>query len=442
MASPVHITYNGVAGQPIRGGFYAPVVAPGVLSGAVTMAPMVASGLISFGGTVGGGVVNNVWSPQKDGAGFITAAGVAELPLNEWCEVNLSSIQSLSNKLAANGYPYNYDFGNGRLTSSFIAWCGGALAHDKFYMMANGGHRDSSYNGNHYLDILRMGGDDTWQIEGMPSNPFDPLYPWSNDYKFVGNTFSTYTPRLNDSVNNILPDGMPTSQHTYQGVYYNPNDNTIVRGGFQDKWVWNLTTKTWARSKYKIGGIAGDYPALYTAYHAPSATAFGNFSGSETSFEKVVDGNTNIVGVGFPTGAIKSGYSQCVVGNILQIFSQYPGYQGISGERWGEFNMATQTWTSGAVGGVVYTWNYSSEMMINCYVPDWNKTLRGGNYGNSGWWVFNNATKNNEAYVPVGKPPSTNLMADKIFYYTLWKTVIAIVGDTLNSNAVKVMRTG
>lgn len=437
MATAASDTYSASSGTNVYAGMYPPCL----LTGTVTMADVTISGTVASAASSGGGVIDHVWTPAKDGSGYVTLAGVADLPLNEWCTVANSKLSHLVDKLTAGGYPQSYDLGSGKIVATFSAWGGCAQVGGLTYFMANGGHADSSCNGNFIMDLTKVGGPDTWVIESMPSNPFDATYPWSLYYRTVSSTYTTYSPSAYDD-SCVLPDGKPTSQHTYSGVYYDSTRNTIVRGGYLDKWTWDLTAKTWTRQKWTKNGIAGNFSALFTTYYEGTDTVYGNFnSPEEYAFNSCANNGVNFIYSASPTGWLYgSGTSKCRVGNTVQYFWCHPSYDG-GGERWAIHDMATNTWTTGHVGSAK-SYNYASEMMMNVYVPDWGTTLRAGIYGSSSWWIFDNILNANVAYTPVGRYPDPTRLGERCFYYAPWKCVVAIQPVDTTSNCIHVMRTG
>lgn len=455
MATPVSSTYAALTGAAIYGGRYP----SSVLSGNATLGSVSASGTISSHAPGDGSVINNVWTPGKDVSGNITSASRAQLPLNEWCVVQNTAIRTLNNKLLAIGIDIpTYDYGNGGLVGSFGSFSG--LAYDAIGKRGLhphlGGHSDGSLNGIWSTNLNRLGGVDTFSIVTPPSNPDDPTFPWSANYKnLVGiSSFTQYTPTVTSSTTGvmeansgvdergILPDSKPTSAHMWNGGWYDP-----VRGAIGTmwirKWLFTETTGLWSWKYWRLNGanVQTDI-GQKIHYHAPTDELIGQFGLGESAWSRVPAGGVNITMVptpGLPWISNLSMATTRISATQILTLSNYG-----TTEAWGIFDIPLNTWTTGAVGGITKTYDYGSELMVCVDVPEWGKVLRRGR-GNdqSTWWLFDKATKTNEVYTPLGlNPPMVGLVGNKCFYDADHKIVYYFVPLSLDANMVYVMRTG
>lgn len=461
MATPVADIYAALSGAPIFGGRYpggalrGALAAAGLsasgslgvnlsgLSGEATIRLLTALGYLEGAEAVPNDVSANVWYPTKTVGGTIKAGSWANLPLNSWCKVNGSTLGQLESALTAAGFPMTKDLGNGKVVGSINAYSGGVLANDAFYMPRVGGHADSSMNGIWRLDLEKMGGGTSWGIEAMPSDPDAPGFVWRTPYKTLADvtSFSIYSFTPSDTWD-VLPDGKPTSAHIYNGCWYDPSRNTINTSRMS-KWSWDLTNKAWTRSRWTDAGTP-----VYTTingelhYRAANDRVYGHFSFSDVdyySWSYAPAGGVAISGAPTPTDwNAKSGTATARIGDtILALWH-------LSGEKWGIFNMATNSWTSGSVTSGK-TYDYNSELMVTCYVPEWNKVIRRGTAnGMAGsWWQFDLATKTNQVYAPAGfTVPFASSPGNKCFYYPARKCVVYITATSTSVDAVYVMRVG
>lgn len=461
MAAPVNDSYSVASGRPVIAGRFA----NGTLRGGPSLLPFQASGVLAMnqsnlagnalqnGFTAAGfvegaeivpnDVVGNVWTPTKNGFGLIKAGSWANLPLNTWCRVSGSTLAQLESLLLANGFPISKDLGHGGTVGSINAFSGGVLVNDAFYMPRVGGHADSSMNGIWRLDLERMGGGTSWAIEAMPSDPDAPGYVWRTPYRTLSDvtSYSIYNYTPSDTWD-VLPDGKPTSAHIYNGVWYDPSRNTINTSRMS-KWSWDLTNKAWTRSRWTDAGTP-----FYTTinaelhYRAANDRVYGHFSFSDIdyfSWSSAPAGGVAISGASTPPDwNAKGGMSTARIGDtILAFWNQ-------SGEKWGIYNMASNSWTSGSITAGK-TYDYNSELMVTCYVPEWGKVIRRGtaNGLNGQWWQFDVASKTNEVYSPAGfSVPHAPCPGNKCFYYPARKCVVYITATATNVDAVYVMRVG
>lgn len=446
MVAPVHQVYNVAAGQPIYGGRY-PVAGP--LTGAAQIGPLEVSG--GFYGPGNPGVFSNVWTPAKDVDGNITDASWAQLPLNEMCVVNQTSIQSIDAQLLAGGYNVATDnYGNGDTVGSFYAWVGCARNGRLVYFPRGGGHADSSMNAIIGLNLEKLGSPSMWFIEAMPSDPDNPTYPWAAAYKASG-AFTVYKITANEPTvwpaSYVLPDGLPCSSHTYDGVWFDPVRNTINTSRI-DRWAWDLTNKNWTRTFWTKNGpdiILNISSVMH--YHAGTDRLFGHFSLSDTDYFSLnwTQGNSvalqNVVGAAPNDWNAKGGLSQTNLDADTLLYLWVNGYTGY--ESWAIYNLNTLTIASQGIVGNSENYDYLAEMMVNVYIPSWNKSIRRGKYSQDPkWWLFDLATKSNQAYTPAGlPPPAQNYMGNKAFYYAERNCFVSVTVTNNTSNSIYVMRT-
>lgn len=390
-------------------------------------------------------VVSNVWTPTKGPDGRILDDSWANLPLNEWCRVSNTTPQLLQNALIAAGFnPASKDYGTAKnVLPSFNAWVG--MAFDpltgKAYIPAGGGHADGSMNGVWSIDFERMGGSSTYGIEKMPSDPDDATYPWSAAYKALSTgTFTAYTPIVTTA--DSLPDGTPTSRHQYNGVWFDRKRRQVGMSR-NAKWVYDLDTQQWTRTTWTKAG-SGISPTIDHHLHCDHVKdrVVGFFRLTDNdSYNDWSQHDLNAGGalayIGTPRPvSIASG--MCVHERALWVFAQG------SPETWSRFDLNTNGWTHGTIGNPV-TYDYTQEMQVAVYIPEWGKVLRRFTWSTltGTWRLFDVATKSNESYTPAGlAPPFATWPGNKYVYYPRRRCVLAFVPNALASDAIYVMRVG
>lgn len=436
MAQPVLSTYTVGAGQPIHGGRWP----GGRLSGNVDLAAALAEGALDTvpsdmaasivlsdaapaGALEGGGwgsgadvgsVASNVWTPGRDAGGAINQASVDALLANTWVKLAGSTMQSLVDAIAAAGFVIaTHDWSNGKdIRAAFSAWVGAADDGRRIYFPRGGGHADSALNGVYSFDMIRG----VWEVQKAPSRPDAAGAVWNASYDIPPNgTFTNYTAALptDDGLyRDILPDGTPTSAHTYNGVWYD-STRRLVGTGRVSRWVFDLTTKTWARSRWTYdGGAPTDFTInQHWYYHAGRDALYGFPGRTDTdyySFGKCPAGTAAWVGRSGPANWEANALSSCRLDADRFLYFWVQG--GL--ERWGIYNMSTETWEAGSGNAVGSgkTLTYNSELMTAIYIPTWGasgQVIRRGTFDGLGgqWWAFDLATKANVTYSPAGAVP-------------------------------------
>ena len=417
------------------------------------------------GGTVPNDVVNNFWTPTRDGNGDILPGSWANLPLatyqnQEWCEVVGTGLRELEDAIeAALGLPYSLiDLGTGSILKTQNAFGGGARALEMkaFYFAASGGHNDSSLNCWYHLNIEKMGttvahGNTTYEVDVMPSNPYDPTYPWSADYiNNVQGGFSPYNPVISFPAD-YLPDGMPTSMHNYGGTWWDPDRREINRYRYSN-WYMNVDTKQVGRRVWAnpTGTVEYSTKALgFMNYDHVNNEVFGHMqliSGDRHRVFTCPSGDyrvitrTNVPG----NPPLTHGWASVEMDGENKIL--WMGNNNGPNDQYGIYDMATRTWESTgliASGGLSYDWGNENSALV--WVPDWNKALRRMHQTpyRGLWYAWDRVTNTQEQVFPTGRPPpAVALPSTKYFYYPAYKTVIAIAAASIDGNSVYVMRTG
>ena len=383
-----------------------------------------------------------LWVPEKGADGKVLRQSLSKLRLNTWYEVADTSLRPLERKLArAMGKGHRaLNQGNGGIHKTINSWVSGDLGDDgKFYIPWGGGHNDSSLNAIWSLDIERMGGDDTWLIEQLPSDPNQPGFEWSEAYRKSKN-FTNYRPALKRPAD-VLPDGMPTSRHQYNGVWFDKKRKTINQSRGH---LWSFDTVS-RETTGKVWHVKGKdrYPSIYANlfYNEFHDTVVGHLRYKKDSRHDHIryDPETHTVrfqkGVSWTLGGSSCGtrYKD----NIL-----YLGYASGSA-RWAVYDLKRESLRSGKFKGVSFNWK--NEMPACVYIPEWDKVLRRmqqpGIRGK--WYTFDPETFTEARYTPAGRPPPYDRYpGKKVFYYAPWKSVIYITARKPDRNTVYVMRTG
>lgn len=408
MAIPLPDTYSAATGQGIYGGRFNNV-------------PM--------------DVVNNVWTPTTDVSGNILDGSWANLPLDEWCSVDGTEPQGLEDQIvAAMGRSISaLNYGNGNLLATFNSWVGCAVDYDngRVWVPWGGGHADSSINGVWFIDLERMG---SWSISQNPSDPESP--EWSAEYKASG-SFTNYTPQL-ETPADILPDGKPTSRHTYNGVWYNPLTGTVNQSR-RRLWKFDpgsnqIYSVIWNQAAASIYPTIGH--RIYWDELAEEAIGYFARNDSDTyhwarlneTTGEVISVSGRNVGIGGVT---------CRIGRDIMLIDTSSAY--------GLFNLDTRAWHSETTltDNPVYT--YTQEMQVAVYVPEWGKVIR--RFTKSplagAWYLFDPSTLTHSTYVPAGiSMPFATYPGNKVFYYPARKSVVYINPTALNVPSVYVMRVG
>jgi hypothetical protein len=320
--------------------------------------------------------------------------------------------------VVATGFnPYTaYDFGtNKTIRSSFYSWVGCCDDGRRVYYPRGGGHVDSSVNGLWALDLLKM----QWEVVKAPSKHNAAGFEWSSNYK-VGGSFTNYINSAGTTVDSDglywdkLPDGTPTAAHTYNGVWFDSKRRTIGTGRVS-KWAYSLESGQWTRQRWTWAGGA---PTVFTInqefhYHAGRDAVYGYPARNDQdnySFGKFAADTSawTALGICANFAAQSTAMSSVRLDNDRVLF-----LWSLNGERWGIYNMSTQTWESGSGNAITdgRAQSYPAEMQAAIYIPTWGaagQVIRRGTSGayNGAWWIFDIATKANLPYTPAGSVPA------------------------------------
>jgi hypothetical protein len=405
-------------------------------------------------------VIDHVWTPTKDRDGSIIPASIAELPVSTyenqiWVEVANTNFRQLEKDLvtAMGGVPLRtLNHGNGDITMTANAWVGGAEDQEggRFFIPWGGGHADSSLNMVYHLDINRMGGEKTWIIDQLPSDPNSEAHPWSDQYKRSG-SFTIYAPSSNvPSPPDILPDGKPTSRHQYQAVWYDPKRDTVNQYRVSH-WIYDLKKNSTYRQQWSQDGAPynSNAPGNILFYNEFQDSIYGYLKRNASDYYNWVhvDPNSGISSrtQGPVVGANASnGWTACRMWDrdkLLFIGNDYTK----NVDQWFTYDMRTQKRTGALISPGGLSYHHNSEMSAQFWVPQWQKAIRRVTIpGLTGRWfaldLETSAQVDITHHVSGRVPPMTRQPGNKVFYYKAWKAVIYISPKTVDQNAVYVMR--
>lgn len=411
MATPSPDSYSCATGQGIYGGRYNSV-------------PM--------------DVVNNVWTPTKDGNGDILGGSWENLPLDEWCSVAGTQLQGLQDALIAAGFnPQTKSFGtNKTVTATFTPWVGVAVdfTNGDVWNPWGGGHQDSSINGVWHISMERMG---SWDIAHMPSDPDAVGYEWPSAYR-NDSDFTTFESPSLDTPNDILPDGMPTSRHQYNGVWYDPVRNEVCQARNRI-WKFHPGSGQITSQKTYINEVMD---ALSTNQHLFFDEVTNNIIGyapaSSVDEDNWITLNPDTGDwTHLPNRYAGAARAICRIGRDIMLITDANTY--------GLLNMDSGVWHSTATLTDNQSYNYVQSMQVCVYVPEWGKVIR--QFTNSPlyaqWYLFDPATLTHEAYTPQGLvPPFSAWPGNKVFYYPRRKCVVYITAPNLSDPSIYAMRVG
>ena len=399
-------------------------------------------------------VVANVWTPTKGADGRIRNGSWANLPLNEWCAVSGAALSQIAAQLDAAGInrtAYDYGTSNGTIMRTIDPWTGVAVDFESadVWFPRGGGHADSSLNGVWRLNLERMGGDDGWYVEHLPSNPDATGFEWSSEYKTSGN-FTLYQPYTTSTYDqgDILPDGKPTSSHTYGGVWFDPIRKKVGTSRYS-RWQFNTITKTWERGLWPDIGSSRTVQ-IYGMAHWDEVRGrvvlFSTFTtGSHQwwAYDDATQAVTVLPGVSMGTTQVATTAS-ARVGSDIWVFRG-----GSAGERYARFSMDSLTWVeSGDVGNALSGFSWTEDACAACYVPEWGKILHyvSKTGGAERMRLFDPVSKAMEPWSQSGLIPPLGAgkrVHNKLFYYPRRKCVVLI--DPSNGDAgycIYLMRVG
>jgi len=363
------------------------------------------------------------------------------LPLNTWVRTGIDSVAEVTTLLENIGFEPNVKY-KGTVFGALTSWSSGIIAGDSYYMPWTGGHRGSSLNAIFKLDLKTL----TWSIEDEPSDPWAVGYEWSANYwnlNFPENNYSTYYPYEDTPDIDILPDGKPTSRHTQRSFWYDTKRNQVGQPRIS-AWTYNLDDGATHYSKWQDAAgrdirldhycdtfydDVDDYIYISTTtkpgYRLPSK--FMRYDLATELLDYLEQ----------PLDPIAS----CWVQNGRTII----GMGGPGGEKWGHFDMDTETWEYGDLAGIA-DYEYTQEMQVCVYVPEWGKVLRQFNtFPLDGiWYLYDPATNTQVPYTPVGEvdTPNGRLPGKKVFYYPKKKTIIYLHFTVDGDYDIFLMRVG
>ena len=414
-------------------------------------------------------VVAGVWTPTKDASGTVMAGSVAATPLGSWVQIAGTSLTAIKNALLAMSPPYDItsttdNKGTGRdVMTTLNAWVGCCVdeATGTVYIGPGGGHNDSSCDGLWAFDLWKT----QWRVEAPPLKPSDSLSPWSAEYlaNSAGGGWTDYRPKPTSPADEVTfdwPDFIPwaadgtprgpTSRHTYNGSYFDSARGEVVSTRIA-LWRWNVTSKTWTRTRPIIAGapepidVDGGGQAVY---HAATDRAIGTFARHRTYVSKpdelaYFNGNNptrvNLSQtIGSPVSNNNHAWVRIDADTVLAVGN------GGGGVVYGYLNLATLTRPQGATavsGGVQSV----ADMPALFYEPQNNKVIRRltGSGVNGTWREINLSTMSETTHTPVGNvPPMGSYPGNKYFYFSPWKGVIAIAPTNDTTPCVYFKRTG
>jgi hypothetical protein len=203
------------------------------------------------------------WTPGRT-AGVVNAASWAIVPAGRWVQVSDTRIDGLTAAVSASAP--GWDGNSLRWDAVLNAWNGFAIdvAGSRMWLVAAGGHADSSNNGIYRFDAYNM----AWAIERPPSD----RRAWSAQYiNLAAPQQGSYTACYESQVQSGLAaqpdvngwaydelfwDRRPTSRHVYSSVIYSPNSNELVMG-CRRLWRYSLSTGDWTYKRTYPGPIDG-----------------------------------------------------------------------------------------------------------------------------------------------------------------------------------------
>lgn len=410
------------------------------------------------GGSFPSQVVADVWTPNRDVSDNITDDSWKSLPLERWVLLADSDIVTQTeNLLTAAGWNYaTNDYGSGKIWASWSVWVGVAfdIANDMLYCPWGGGHFDSSCNGIWRIDLNKM----KVAIQEMPSDPNAVGYVWDAQYaKSVpdSGSFTNYQYPVQivggpAGLDDMLPDGTPTSRHTYNGVWFDTSRRELgqVR---ESRWTYNVDTNT---LNHDIWLDLDDTTKLvmdincHTHYYADNDKVYGILKRNETDYYSWRSYNPNTKQMrsisGFGGGV--NGAATCQIGRSIVTFCAQDSV------KWGIFDCLSETFKQPTVtvpNG--FTWLGNQEMQVCVYVPEWNKIVRrftstGGSVTLGDWYLVNPLDGVHTQWIPAGDVPPLaadgNKPGRKCFYYEKRKCIVYIVPKNDNTDSIYVMRVG
>lgn len=374
------------------------------------------------------------------GAGYDWGAN----PINVWVKVPDSDpVAQITAQLDAAGFDSSKYRPAGAVGGSFYAWVGGAIdqAKGQFWLTWSGSHNNSSLNGIWKFNIDQM----DWVIAEMPSDPFDATYPWSQEY-WDSYQYREYIPEEDTPFYDILPDSRPTSRHTYNATWFDSTRNTPGNGMYSF-WRYDPVTREeihqqWVNDATDTPMVTGfEVNMIYDEVTDKVIGALPSHGGGSTYRWVTADPVT-----GRYTGQTNSPLRvspTCYVKNDRTIH----GLGGSSGQLWADYDIDSQTWTSGNQIDMPVHDAITGSMQVCIYIPETGQILRQFTDGDmrGDWYMYDPVTKINTPHTPAGNIPLGLHTGTSAFYYESAKSIVYIeVGgpEKPDDDAIYVMRVG
>jgi hypothetical protein len=380
-------------------------------------------------------VTAGIWTPTADAYGNILDASWANLPLNEFVAVAGSQPQAIVDQLTAMGLPPSrISKSVGTLLMTFNAWVGCAVDYvtGRMWVPRGGGHADSSINGCWGYDLESIGG---WYVFGKPSDPDLAGFEWDEGYSESG-FYTTYPVAGADLFRRTtLPDGKPTSAHTYAGVWFNPVARAIQTSR---SCLWSYSADNYGKNPsqayVRINGVESSISInnwQFFDYTDNKVKGYVPIGANGTHVYYTMDADSTIF-TAMPSSSYQT-RSMCFHGGKFYSFGNSSAFR--------LMDVATQTWEGAAQATTWQSTSQADQEMVACvFIPQTGKILR--RFGTGGRWImFNPATLVNEDWTPAGNvPPTTLAPANKYFYYPRRKCLVVIAAHNFNQPSVYLMR--
>ena len=197
----------------------------------------------------------DTWTPGTSG-GVVNQASWALVPSGRWVQVAGTRIDGLTSTVVAAVPSWNAS--TLAWQSVMNAWNGFAIDGEKcrVWLVAAGGHADSSNNGIYRFDAYKM----AWSVEKMPSD----RAAWSDQYRNLrppqsgGYTMCYESTQQRDAKaaagtlsliddwdgDELFWDRRPTSRHVYSSVVYVPASDELVML-CRRLWRFSLVANEW-----------------------------------------------------------------------------------------------------------------------------------------------------------------------------------------------------
>lgn len=397
------------------------------------------------------------------------ATDLPEFPLNKI--VQLAGVTPTTIKQAYTDAGFQWStkaYSQGRVNGLFIqmqsAWCG--HAHDpgekELHSGVIGGHLNGSVNGNHVFNYASG----SIRIDKLPADPDAPGLEWSQDYRRyggAGGTYGNYTPP--GEFSDMLPDGSMGAEHTYGSVVYDQHTKALrfFRGAH-----WTLNTARhatepgrWTRHENikRTDGTdhwSDTYQHLF--WDATNRVVVGS---NPVKYAPLTWGEydpaTNVwtskwVGADLDAGichACEMGEHEIIVKSMRRNNSAAEAYN-IWDKRTRAFRWSTAQPVINPINyadGISQTWNISvwNEMTSMVYVDDWGLALirtNGGGNRNK-WWTFNPETGEQLPFTPEGYPmPFADRVGNKWVYDRAMHMLVFVNPVSETGSMYYLMRTG